>query len=276
LHRFLKLIVTTFALVVGSSDAGAHFQMVYVDRSLRAPGVPLDILLLFTHPASGGPMMAMEPPQSFFMIRQRGGDKPERIDLMPRLVGIGFAAEGKAAVPAYRASVPATQIRSLGDYVIVVEPEPHYEASEDKYIQQITKTIVNVGGVPSIWDKDVGLPAEIRPLGKPYANWRGGIFRGVVLSRGRPVPNAEIEVEYLNRRPDVTAGTWAAGEHVRIPNPALAGLSIRADANGAFAIGLPRAGWWGIAALGAGPVRTHKGKPLSQDAVLWVEATDVD
>ncbi|WQG57717.1 hypothetical protein RHM66_22725 [Pseudomonas sp. RTB3] len=40
-------------------------------------------------------------------------------------------------------------------------------------------------------------------------------------------------------------------------------------------IGLPRAGWWGIAALNIGATKTYKGKPLSQDAVLWVQVRDM-
>ncbi len=93
--------------------------------------------------------------------------------------------------------------RSLGDYTFVLKPAPYYEEQEDKYIQQITKTVVNIGGLPGAWDEPLGLPVEIVPLDKPYANWVGGVFRAVVLSGGEPVPHAEVEVEFLNHEPQI-------------------------------------------------------------------------
>ncbi|MDY0220284.1 MAG: hypothetical protein RBR67_04025 [Desulfobacterium sp.] len=40
-------------------------------------------------------------------------------------------------------------------------------------------------------------------------------------------------------------------------------------------IGIPKAGWWGFCPLGVGPIKEHKGKELSQDAVIWVNAQDI-
>ncbi|MCG8332935.1 MAG: DUF4198 domain-containing protein, partial [Proteobacteria bacterium] len=34
-------------------------------------------------------------------------------------------------------------------------------------------------------------------------------------------------------------------------------------------------GDWGFAALGVGPDKTYKGKELSQDAVIWIRASDL-
>lgn len=48
-----------------------------------------------------------------------------------------------------------------------------------------------------------------------------------------------------------------------------------ADENGVFTFGIPKAGYWGFAALGSGPLREHEGKELSQDAVLWIRAEDL-
>ena len=51
--------------------------------------------------------------------------------------------------------------------------------------------------------------------------------------------------------------------------------TIVTDEKGAFTFGLPRAGWWGFAALGVGPQKEYNGKELSQDAVIWVQAVDM-
>jgi cobalt/nickel transport protein len=135
--------------------------------------------------------------------------------------------------------------------------------------------IVNTAGFPTDWDAEVGLPAEIVPLDKPYALWTGNVFRGVVKREGKPVPNAEIEVEYLNHEPDMKKNAFAGKAKVRAPQDSFVTMTIKANANGEFAFGLPRAGWWGFCALGAGPATEHNGRELSQDAVIWVQARDM-
>ena len=275
-------IIRSLALLAGVTMASclparAHFQMLYPGESLRMHNSgPLELLAIFTHVFHGAPSMVMGPPKALYVVKQRGGDsRPEKVDLLKQAEKFDWRGGGKDPVPAYRVALPANEVRSLGDYVFVLEPEPYLEATEDKYIQQFTKTIVNVGGMPGNWEKPVGLPAEIRPLNKPYANWTGGVFRGVVLSKGKPVPFAEIEVEYVNRKPDFASKAWSGDQQINPSHSALGPMSLRADAAGTFTIALPRAGWWGIAALDVGPVKTHKGKKLSQDAVLWVQAFDV-
>lgn len=264
------------ALAIACLPASAHFQMLYLGDSARMPGGALEALLVFTHPFSGGPTMEMGQPEAFYVLSQRGDDAaPKKVDLLPGLKPIQWRGS-EAGATAFTGAIPSAEVRSLGDYTFVLEPAPFFEGSEDKYIQQFTKTIVNIGGVPGNWDKDVGLPAEIRPLDKPYANWKGGVFRGVVLSAGQPVPFAEIEVEFVNRKPDAAAHSWVGEPEIEAPHPSLEALSIRADATGTFVVGLPKAGWWGIGALDVGPVKEHQGKPLSQDAVIWVQVTDIE
>ncbi|SEE69453.1 DUF4198 domain-containing protein [Pseudomonas migulae] len=166
-------------------------------------------------------------------------------------------------------------VRSLGDHIFVLEPEPYLETEEDVYIQQFTKLIVNVGGVPSDWAEPQGLPVEIQPLSKPYANWTGGVFRALVLADGKPVPFAEIEIEYVNHSVDIKNNAFGKQDYVTAPQASFKSLSTYSDAQGIVTIGLPRAGWWGIAALNIGTTKTHKSKPLSQDAILWVQARDM-
>ncbi len=272
-----SLVVGAGLLSASLVPAQAHFQMLYPGTSLRmANSGPLDLLAIFTHPFYGQPSMQMGAPQAFYVVKQRGNEgKPEKVDLLKQIEKMDWLGSAKESVTAYKASLPAASMRSLGDYIFVLQPEPYLEKEEDKYIQQFTKTILNVGGVPGNWDQVLGLPAEIKPLNKPYANYVGGVFRGVVLAKGRPVPFAEIEVEFINRRPDLASRTWSGEAQINAPHPALGPQSIRADASGTFAIALPKAGFWGIAALDAGPVKSYKGKKLSQDAVLWVEASEL-
>jgi cobalt/nickel transport protein len=279
----MRTIVFPFALSVAVALASAsvapssaHFQMLYGGNSALVQRGVDQMLLVFTHPFSGGPTMAMGQPEAFYVRYGKGDDtEPLQTDLLPFLTEITFDGGGEKAA-AFRADLPTRLVRSMGDYVFALAPSPFFEETEDKYIQQFTKTVFNVGGVPGNWAEPSGLPVEILPLDKPYANWVGGVFRGIVVADGEPVPFAEIEVEYVTHVPDFAAAAWEGGPSVTAPHPSLEAQSIRADANGTFTIGLPRAGWWGIGALDVGTDKEHDGKPLSQDAVLWVQATDMN
>ncbi len=275
LKRWAASSVVLAVLITCASPAMAHFQMLYVEESALERGAMVSMGLVFTHPFAGGPTMAMGQPQAFHVVSQRGdAAKPVKTDLKQYLQPIQWQGVGNQAA-AYQAVIPREVMRSLGDYVFMLEPEPYLEKEEDKYIQQFTKLVMNVGGVPGNWHEPQGLPAEIQPLNKPYANWVGGVFRGVVLSQGKPVPFAEIEIEYVNHAPDLKAKAFAVQSSVVAPHPAYGNMSMRADGNGVFEIGLPRAGWWGVCALHVGPKTEYQGKPLSQDAVLWVQAKDM-
>jgi cobalt/nickel transport protein len=268
---FFTAIAITFGFVLPVSG---HFQLLYtVDPALNA-GRATNLLLLFTHPSHGGPHMAMGKPEAFYVVSQRGEGEPVKTDLAQYLKPVMWSGE-LGETPAYEAALPAPVTRSLGDYVFVLQPAPYYEKGEDKYIQQFTKMVMNIGGVPGNWAEPVELPTEIVPLNKPYANWTGGVFRGVVLSEGKPVPDAEMEVEYINYAADLTARRFGPKPYVALPQASYGTMSIRANDRGEFTVGLPRAGWWGICALNVGPVKEHQGKPLSQDAVIWVHVRDM-
>ena len=265
-----------FLAAVFTPFASAHFQMLYVPESALERAAETQMALVFTHPFHGGPTMAMGQPKAFYVVSQRGEDSaPVKTDLAKYLQPIEWQGVGNQAA-AYQAKLPRDIVRSMGDYVFALEPEPYLEKEEDKYIQQFTKMVMNVGGVPGNWDKPLGLTTEIQPLNKPYANWVGGVFRGIVLSKGKPVPFAKIELEYVNHAPDLTVKAFATAGAIEAPHPSFENISVRADASGTFSIGLPRAGWWGICALGSGPETKYQGKPLSQDAVLWVQAKDMN
>lgn len=271
-----QAVAASMAITASAFPVSAHFLILYPGTAARMPGGAIELLMAFAHPFPGAPIMNLSRPAAFYLIRQRGNDgKPQKVDLSANLEPVEFVGTDEKSASAFKVKLPRAETRSAGDYVFVVEPEPFYEDTEDKYIQQFTKTIVNIGGVPGNWDKDVGLPAEIRPLDKPYAAWTGGVFRGVVLARGKPVPFADVEVQYVNRDIDMTAMTWTGDPKIKLPHPAFETLTLKSDATGGFTIGLVKAGWWGVAALGVGPSTTFKGKKLSQDAVIWVQATDM-
>jgi len=258
------------------STAEAHFQLLYTPEAALNESRAVPLVLVFSHPFDNGFTMDMGHPEEFYVVSQRGPEAERaRTDLREYLEPIVWSGVENEA-RAYLANPPRRVTRSLGDYIYVLNPAPYYEAGEDKYIQQFTKTMINIGGIPGAWDEPLGLPVEIVPLDKPYANWVGGVFRAVVLANGEPVPHAEVEIEYLNHEPQIDERRFDPQGRTTAPQGSFVTLSIRADVNGQVVIGLPAAGWWGICALDLdGDSLTHEGKPLSLDAVLWVKATSM-
>ena len=268
-----------FALIIAVSFMAlsvpvyAHFQMIYSPDSVPK-SKKINLKLVFTHPFEAGHTMdigkdengKIHPPIAFGEMH-----KGKKKDLLNKLTPITFTSLTNSG-RAFEANV---RLKGMGDHIFYFVPAPYYEKSEDIYIQHCTKVIFNVAGAPTDWDQPVGdpLPVEILPLDKPYALWTGNVFRGIVTCKGKPVSYAEIEVEYLNH--DVAGNAFAKEAKVEAPHDALVTMTIKADVNGVFAFGIPRAGWWGFAALGAGGDLKHNGKELSQDAVIWVQALDM-
>lgn len=257
-----------------SSPADAHFMMTYTPETYLPQAQNAEWRIVFTHPTEAGSVMNMGGVQEFYAVHKRG-EKINKIDLKKYLKEITWSNPGSKA-PAYSAVIPRKETRSMGDYVYVLIPGYYLEKEEDIYMQQITKLITNVGGAPTNWNEPVGLPTEIVPMIKPYAMWTGNTFQGQVLSQGKPVANAEIEVEYMSNMPNIKTNSMPEKSSVDYKNPSLVTQTIFSDENGVFSFGIPKAGWWGFAALGVGPDTKHQGKGLSQDAVIWIQAVDID
>jgi len=262
-----KMIMVLVGFILATATpALAHFQMVYTPESALQKAKPIDLKLVFTHPFDAGHTMDMGQPEAFFVIRK--GKKKDLLKTLKPITWKSLTNSGKAFETSYK-------LRGMGDNVFCLMPAPYLEKEEDCYIQQITKMIVNTGGFPTDWDAEIGLPAEIVPLDKPYALWTGNVFRGIVKRDGKVIPFAEIEVEYMNHCPLMDQNAFSDKATAKAPQEAFVTMTIKADANGEFVFGIPKAGWWGFCALGAGPQDSYKGKELSQDAVIWVQAKDM-
>jgi len=257
-----KIVVLSFLIVAMATSAMAHFQMLYMEESALNKGGKKDIKLVFNHPFADEHTMEMGQPEEFYVVTKKG-----KKDLLGTLKKMTFKGNHNSAT-GYETTY---QFRGMGDYTFVLTPAPYLEKSEGAYIQQITKVIANVAGAPTHWDQDLGLKAEIVPLVKPYSVWQGGSFTGVVKSQGKPVPYAEIEVEYLRWDVDLANNAMGTKPFVESPHDSFVTMGIKANKDGEFTFAMPFAGWWGFAALGAGPDTEYKGKELSQDAVIWVQ-----
>lgn len=266
----LATILAGAAILSSAAVASAHFQMIYTPEMAMQKGGKVPIKLVFTHPFEAGHTMDMGPVEEFYVVRSRGENAPKKIDLKETLKPMTWTSltnEGKGWETSYSARG--------GDHAFCLIPQPYWEEADSFYIKQNTKVIVNVGGEPGAWSEPVGMPTEIVPLAKPYDRWTGNVFQGQVLLNGKPVPSAEVEIEFMNHQPLLDSNSFAKEGEVEAPQDSFVLQTIFADQNGVFTFGIPRAGWWGFAALDLDPEYTYKGKKCSRDAVTWIQAKDM-
>jgi len=250
---FSKFVTAAGIGLMGISlHASAHFQELIPSTDIVTPKTDrtVHLSIVFTHPMAGGPVMEMAEPVQFGVMANG-----ERKDLKPHLKS--KTVDGQTA---YAASY---EINRPGDYIFYLEPTPYWEPTEGKYITHFTKVVVDAFGAEEGWDALVGFPVEIEPLVRPFGLWAGNTFCGIVKRNGKPVPFAEIEVEYRNENGAVA-----------IPADPFVTQVIKADANGTFVYAMPKAGWWGFAALLEGePRQGPNGNLVGHElgALIWVK-----
>ncbi len=254
--RSVLVRCTLALLMLGISNAQAHFQTIIPSADIvdHPEQRTLALELQFTHPMNRGPTMEMAKPRQFGVINPAG--QQNLLDTLKP-----FTLDGKTA---YRSQY---MIHEPGDHIFFVEPSPYWEPAEQKMIVHYAKVVVDAYAGDSMWQQTVGFPVEIDPLTRPYGLWTGNQFQGVVLQQGQPVPFANIEVEWLND------GSFSP------PADAFVTQQLKADANGTFSYVMPRAGWWGFAALFEGsepiPGTDEQSVNVEQGAIIWVYSRDM-
>lgn len=261
----MKILLTLLALILCGAPASAHFGTLLPSVAIVTQDDEkiLRLAVKFLHPMAGQYMEMVRPKQ--FGVVHDG----KNTDLLATLkVAQGKSPDQAETFSFWTAEYP---IRRPGDYTFYLEPTPYWEPAEDKFIVHYTKVCVNALGLEQGWDQPVGLETEIVPLTRPYGLWTGNLFSGRVLLKGKPVPFAEVEVEYLNESPENSAIVIA-------PADAFVTQVVKADGNGVFHYAMPRAGWWGFAALSeAAWSLQHQGKnkPVEIGAVYWVQTREM-
>jgi len=252
--RLSLSIAVTLASCLAASAANAHFQEILPSADVLPDGGEVSLDLVFTHPMDGGPIMEMAKPKRFGAVVDG-----KVVDLEGALVE--KKTDGRTTWSA------TYDLKEPGAAVFFVEPQPYWEPAEGKYIVHYAKVVVDGYASGEGWDASADLPVEIEPLVRPTGVWTGNAFRGIVKKNGKPAPFAEIEVEYVN------------DGSVSAPNDAFVTQVIKADQDGVFTYAMPRAGWWGFAALmdGDATMKSPDGKdvPVEEGALIWVKTTDM-
>lgn len=247
----VPVLLIVVLVVLSYAPAMAHFGMVIPSDSMvmQNENRKIDVNLSFSHPFEmiGMPLVK---PKAYFVVHE--GKKQS-------LKG----ALQKSSVMGHKAWQHKYKINMPGVYHLCMEPEPYWEPAEDCFIIHYTKTVVAAFGDDENWDAEVGLKTEIVPLTKPFGLYAGNVFQGIVKVDGKPVPWAEVEVEYFNQ-----------DKKAKAPSDYMITQTVKADGNGVFTYSVPVSGWWGFAALNTADYKMkHKkvDKDVELGAVIWVK-----
>ena len=248
----VKSCLAALVLVVGfSGSSAAHFGMIIPSDAVveDQEKASINLELSFSHPMEMVGMPLVKPKAVQVIV----DGKAEDLD----------ASLQATQIMGHEAWKAQYTVKKPGVYQFVMEPQPYWEPTEDCFIIHYTKTYVAAFGEEEGWDEPAGLKTEIVPLTRPFGNYSGNVFQGQVLLDSKPVPGAEVEVEYYNRD----------GKYVA-PNESMITQVVKADGQGIFTYGIPFAGWWGFAALNtADETMPHEGeqKNVELGAVVWME-----
>ncbi len=252
----MVIMFMAWAFLFWAVEADAHFGGIIPSDDIvtQEDSKTITLEIKFFHPMEGD-YMEMEKPVSFGVMHMGTNS-----DLLATLV--------EKKTQGFSTWESSYKINRPGDYTFYVEPKPYWEPAEDCYIIHYTKVCVDALGLEEGWDDEIGLETEIVPLVRPYGLWTGNVFSGIVKVKGRPVPFAEVEVEYYNRDGRITPSA----------DPYITQV-IKADKNGVFSYAMPRAGWWAFAALNEASwtMKDPDGnrKPIEIGAVYWVRTRDM-
>jgi cobalt/nickel transport protein len=249
---FLSVIIINLII---SGQTFAHFGMVIPSDSMvmQEDTRVVNLMVSFSHPFEGVGLELTKPHVFGVMAN---GKKQNLLSHLKKIQLMGHTA--------WKLDY---NVKRPGVFMFYMEPEPYWEAAEDCFIIHYTKTVVTAFGDDEGWDKEVGLKTEIVPLTKPYGLYAGNLFQGIVKLNGKPVPYAEVEVEFYNKNKKYTA-----------PTDYMVAQTVKADQNGVFSYAAPKSGWWGFAALSLGDFRlNHNGedKDVELGAIIWVKFHDM-
>ncbi len=247
---FLMILIGRIPLAM------AHFGMIIPsdEMVMQQDNRTVQLTLSFSHPFELVGMELVKPAVFKVVTNNKTTDLRDQLQKVSVMGQTAWKSNYKVTRP--------------GSHLFYMEPEPYWEPAEDSFIIHHTKTVVAAFGDSEGWDRELGLKTEIVPLSKPFGLYTGNVFQGIVKVNQKPVPYAEVEVEFYNEK-----GQFKA------PTEYMITQTIKADANGLFTYAVPKAGWWGFAALtDADFTISHEGveKAVEIGAVIWVKFHEMD
>ena len=253
MRKSMTMLAAVLFLMM-SGPVWGHFGMLIPSKATvsKADTKTVDMQISFSHPFEMKGM-DMAKPKAFGLMS--GGSKKDLLGTLKPIQVMDKAAWSSQYT-----------LKKPGVYIFYMDPEPYWESAEDSFISHYTKVVVPAFGEEEGWDKEVGQKIEIVPLTRPFGLYAGNVFQGIIKVDGKNMPYAEVEIEFYNRDNKAEA-----------PTEYMVTQAVKSDRNGVFTYAVPKAGWWGFAALTTADFKLKKDgkdKAVEIGGVIWVYFQD--
>lgn len=238
---FLGILTTTYA----------HIAVMQPSKSVidQNTGKDISIILGFSHPFQFEGMNMEKPVEFGYCVN---GQKNTLLDKLT-----------ETTLMKHKAWNCDFTFKRPGVYQFYMNMVPYWEPAEKCFILQNCKVEIPAFGDESYWDKPIGLSAEIIPLTRPFGLYAGNTFQGIVKKNGKPVPFADVTINYYNQDAKIKA-----------ENSYLENQEVKTDANGVFTYSPPAEGWWGFKAFVSPDkdlLRDGEPQKTYSATVIWVK-----
>lgn len=233
--------------------ARGHFGILVPEPSAVRRGEAVTVRYSTGHPFECQ-LVNTEPPAKAQVVLPDGRT---RVDLKPQPAEVDDVQGGKVTVQTLTFT-PTER----GDHRVVVTTPLHFDEHAGGFVQDELQVLVRVQ-VAQGWDRPLGQTLELLPLTRPYGLKPGFAFKAQARLQGKPLADAEVEIERLNPVPPKD-----------IPeDDALITQAARTDVNGYVVCTLDEPGWWGLMVTTEDGTKEKDGKawPIIRRGILWVK-----
>jgi cobalt/nickel transport protein len=234
-------------------QAEAHFSILLPDGPAARRGQEVTVRYMKGHPYECQLIDTYGPQRVQLLLPDGRG----RVELKAEPRSVVNPAGGKVTIQSITAR-PAER----GDHLVLLTTPMEFDEHAGGFLQDEVKLILRVQATRG-WANAAGTPIEIIPLTRPYGLEPGFAFKGQARLGGKPLADAEVQIE-----------PWHAEPPREIPaDDAFVTQVVRTDINGYFICTLSRPGWWGMSALAEDGRREKDGRqwPVIRRATLWVQ-----
>lgn len=224
-----RLALRVWIICLLPAPGYAHFHMLIPDQAAPWPGTSVQLTFSYGHPFEHELITTAAPAA---IKAYPPGEAP----VSPRL-----SKESERLTYRYRYDVD-----KRGDHIVVARTVPLLQEAHGEILEAHLKVILHAASQRG-WDRSVGQAFEILPLTRPYGLRPGWVFQGKALLGGKPLENAQVEIERYN--PEPPGG--------KIPEDEFVTRSLRTGPGGVFTATLDEKGWWIVTAVARQGLRKH-------------------
>ncbi len=249
LVRALGITILTFLLPV---PAFAHFAILVTDTPSVKVGQEAAFRFYNGHPYECE-VVDTAAPERVLVIPPKG----EPVEIKASAGTLAKADGGKAAIHTFSYT---PKVR--GDHLVTVRTALAYDAHARAYVQDEVKLVLHVQTQEG-WQQPAGASLELLPLTRPYGLEPGFVFKAQARLKGKPLADAEVEIEKFHAAPPK-----------QIPDDeALITRTAITDMNGYVVCTLDEPGWWAIMVSTEDGRKAHEGKPVPilRRAQFWLK-----